>query len=370
MKAPKILLVGYYGKGNFGDDVLLKTTHALLKEALPDAVFSVVIGGDAGGYVPKLLGKITTLKPGRHGHFDLIVHGGGGVHFDFTKHGWYDRLKETMMRGIGLLAYLALENSARTITGKKRTSAALRVGLGIGVGTYTFGSPRLRDHIATVADYDALWVRDAESVENLKRFNSILTGEIVLGSDLAFLAHYWLKVPAVRAASSRPRLGIVLRDWVEALGGLPEVKLQETIANLATTYDITGIILDQHADPVMQRILAPYPSCIWRPETMDIDDFMRVLSQQNVLLTSRAHGAICGACVGVPSVIVTIEPKLQQVAGMLPNASVAVSTQHPESWPDAVAKACAITPQVIVADIETNRAISAAAWEKIRRVML
>lgn len=364
----RILLVGYYGKGNFGDDVLLQVSYRILKQALPEASISVIVDGDGGGYVPGMLGDVRVLKPARHGRFDLIVHGGGGVYFDFKKHGLRARMAEKLMQLAGFSTYIAAEKWLRRAIGKPSTSATKRLGMGIGVGTYSPGSPRLRASLAILADYKALWVRDAESVANLQRFSTVLRAEIIEGSDLAFLTQHWLKEPiAPRVPAARPRLGIILRDWAEELGGLPSAILRETIANLAREYDITGFIFDHAADPELQRILAPYALCVWQPESMNISSFAQKLAQQDVLLTSRAHGAICGACVGVPSVIVAIEPKLEQVAAMLPNARKLVAAGKPENWAEALASARTITPQAIAADVEMNRAASTVALQTMRR---
>lgn len=363
----RVLLVGYYGKGNFGDDVLLLASHTILRTAIPDAQISILIDGDAGGYVPAMLGgDVTILPPGRHGHFDLIIHGGGGVFFDFTQHGMWGRYMELALRAIGYRWYLALEHALRIAFDRTRTSASKRLGFGIGVGTYSTGSPRFRAALPILADFTALWVRDAHSVTNLQRFETIMRGEVIRGSDLAFLTRYWLKTPAVKSPSPRPRLGMILRDWAQEKGGVPREALSATLARLAQEYEISGIVLDQHADPETMRLFAPYTLHVWRPESMTIDGFMRILATQDVLLTSRAHGAICGACVGVPSVIIGIEEKLETVAAMLPNASILVPPRESLHWPAALAKARMITPATIAADVTANRAASEAALSQMQ----
>ncbi len=362
MNPPLILLIGYYGKGNFGDDILLRVAHALALRAFPNAQFSVVVDGDAGDYVPRLLGPIEVLKPGRHGHFDMIIHGGGGVFFDFKRYGLFERLKEYAVRLTGFGNFIAAEKIARKLVNKPRTSTDRRLGLGIGLGSYSAGSPRLRMSLPILADFDALWLRDSKSVQNAKRFSSILQAELIAGSDLAFLTEHWLPPHSVaRAVNSRPKLGIILRDWPQELGGLPDATLQAILAQLAQNYDLTGFVFDRHADPKMTTLLAPYRTVTWQPETMDIDDFVQQLAAQNVLLTSRFHGAICGACLGVASVIVAIEPKLAQVATMLPQASVMVAADRPETWAQAIAQALTIPPEYIAMDVAKNRAASEAA---------
>ncbi len=39
-------------------------------------------------------------------------------------------------------------------------------------------------------------------------------------------------------------------------------------------------------------------------------------------MSSRAHGVICGAVLGIPSVLIEIEPKLRTIHEMLPQSTV------------------------------------------------
>ena len=362
MISPRILLVGYYGKGNFGDDVLLSATYGIVKNAFPDGLFSIIIDGDKGGYVEAMFGDMKILKPARHGAFDLIIHGGGGVFFDFQTYDLLHQMMERLIRFFGFHRFLSLEKMARKVTNKSRTSTTHRLGFGIGVGTFSAGSPRLFYSLPIIADFDALWVRDAQSIQNLKRFSSAMRAEQIQGSDLAFLTEYWIEEPILqRINSSRARLGIILRDWP----GMDLEKYNEIIKKLAREYDITGFIFDQHTDPQCQALLAPYKTYIWRPEVMRIADFTRILGQQNVLLTSRAHGAICGACLGIPSVIVNIEPKLEQVHAMLSGSSMIVSPNETGLWEEKIKEALRVPSDVIEADFNLNHIKSKVALKKM-----
>ncbi len=361
MTQKRILLLGYYGKGNFGDDVLLKVTYELLRCAVPEASISVIVDGDGKNYVRNLLGNVNVLKPARHRHFDLIVHGGGGVFFDAKHYGFFNRLIERIIPIFGLRNYLLLEKIIRHILHKSRTSATHRIGLGIGVGTFSSGSKKLREKAAALSEMSALWVRDSESLANLMRFASVMRGEQILGSDLAFLTEYWLDNVVTKTKSSRPRLGIVLRDWPQTDWNT----LAEMLGQLSIDYEITGFVFDQHTDPKLQVLLAPYANHVWRPETMHILEFAQLLSDQDVLLTSRAHGAICGACLGVPSVIVNIEKKLEQVHNMLPNSSILVGSNDVANWPAAIKKSLAIPRDIVQVDVAKNRSSSEAALKKM-----
>lgn len=360
----RVLMTGYYGRANFGNDVLMYVTYRILRQALPNANYYVLVDGPESDYVAHLLPGITLLSPAYHGHFDLIVHG-GGVFFDFAAHGWSGTVAELFLSIIGYRGHIALENFARKLFGKPRTSTSKRLGMGIGVGTFSKGSKALRHKLNVLAGFDALWVRDPESIQNLRRFSSILTSEIILGSDLAFLTEHWLQMPPKSLPSSRPRLGIILRDWPEARGGASPAELAAILAELAAEYELSCFVFDRHTNPVLQSIFAPYRTYVWNPAIMRITDFSVLLSEQQLLLTSRAHGAICGACLGVPSVIIPIEPKLVQVHAMLPHTSRLCGLEDTVKLKEALREALAISPTAIADDVARNRAISQSSLTQI-----
>lgn len=362
-RIPGIILFGYYGKANFGDDVLLKVTHSIMRLQAPEVTITVVVDGNDGGYVAAMLDDVEIIAPGTRGHYDMIVHGGGGVFFDFARHGMTDRLLERSIRLIGLRSFVRLEHFARTFLNRPRLSADARIGLGIGVGTFTPGSPKLRQDLPILADFDSLWLRDPQSVDNLRRFG--LTSPVILGSDLAFLTEHWCPtIPEGRppiSRAGRPKLGVILRDWPPGQGEGFATSLLPALEQLKTHYEITGLVFDERSDPRTIAALAPFPLRVWKPRAMSISDFADVLEIQDVLLTSRAHGAICGACLGVPSVIVEIEPKLRGVHKMLQQCTQIVLPDRIDTWEEAIAQA-AMTPRTsIVADVERNRRLSSEA---------
>ena len=185
----KVLLVGYYGKGNFGDDVLLKVTHGIVRKWRPDAEISILCDHYKEDYLPALIGeKVRIIQPGNRECFDLIVHGGGGTFFDFEQGSFFDLCINRLIRLLGFKNYVLLDRFVRDKCGKQRLSAKKRLGWGGGVGTYTSSSKKLRHHIPTLLDFDVLAVRDSTSLRNLERF--YLSGHTLLGSDLAFMKDY------------------------------------------------------------------------------------------------------------------------------------------------------------------------------------
>jgi polysaccharide pyruvyl transferase WcaK-like protein len=365
----RLLMQGYYGHGNFGDDLLMQVTHRLLGEEFPTAEIAALTPGAGKDYVSRMLSGAPTLAPGRHGRFDAIIHGGGGVFFDFAPASAAARMLEKAIRTIGFPHYLKLENTLRHSLGREHTHAACRIGIGIGVGRYTPGSKAFRAALPMMATMDGLWLRDAASLDAMQQFDSVYRGQTWRGSDLAFLTNYWLneQIENRNKNNDKKKVGIALRDWKT----VNYSTLSPLLSTLASPYTLEGLLLDARADARMGETLAAasIPTTVWQPETQTIGAFAAKIAAQDVLLTSRAHGAIVAACLGVPSVLVAIEPKLQQVHAMLPNSTLLVAPDAPETWPDALATAARITPVAIAADVARSRAESLAAWERTRALL-
>ena len=63
---------------------------------------------------------------------------------------------------------------------------------------------------------------------------------------------------------------------------------------------------------------------IWNPFSQTISSFLEKISVCQLVITSRAHGAIVSACLGIPSVCFEIEPKLVHISNLLSDSSVLV----------------------------------------------
>jgi polysaccharide pyruvyl transferase WcaK-like protein len=368
MSAPRILIQGYYGHANFGDDLLMIASYRLLRSLSPEASIAIETHGNVE-WVTSLLADVPVRTPADRGHYDLIVHGGGGVFFDFADHSFWVRMREACLMTWGMRTYVRLEARMRQWLGKPRTQARHRIGIGIGMGQFSKGSPRRRHALPILSEMNALWLRDTVSKPLLAPFRSILKATIMEGSDLAFLHEYWLPSDGLSPRTppiGKPRLGIALRDWSRYCDASQRATLEATLKTLAQEYEITGFILDATKDDFCRTLLAPYTTHVWTPSAALLVPFLNALRAQDVLLTSRAHGAIAAACLGVPSVIIALEDKLTQVHRMLPHASLLVAANAPVSWAAAIANARRILPADIDRDIAENHARNTTARIALR----
>ncbi len=343
-------------------------THALAGQILPDARIAVRVGTPAT-YLDRLLGiGVARLPFGTRDQHRLILHGGGGTFFDFADHGPLERGLNAVLFAAGTAAFIKFDYLLRKLVGRQHLSARTRLGFGLGIGTFTPGSARLREALPVLADFDALWVRDAESVANLSRV--AVTPPVILGSDLAFLWDYWCPPSLVLAPRidrpGRPRVGVVLRDWPAGSGAAFAQGFLPLLDHLSGGYELTLISLDPYTDAGTLAALSQYQQVKWQPEQISMLEFAEKLSSQDVLLTSRAHGAICGACLGRASVIVGIEPKLEAVHAMLPGATRLVCLPYdPLGVAALIEEALAITTDSIAADVHRNRAEAQRALDDV-----
>lgn len=362
------MLLGYYGQKNFGDDVLMAVAYQISQQIMPGASIALRTS-TSETYPTKLLGaSISHLPFGTRDEHSLIIHGGGGTFFDFGRHTLAHRLRNKALFAAGTTAFLWGERRLRLAMGKPRLAAQKRIGLGMGIGTFSAGSPKLLEALPVLEDFDALWVRDLQSRSNIERLR--ISPPIIEGSDLAFLTDGWcpssLRLSQPPSRPARPRVGVILRDWPTASGTAFGQRIAPTLEYLARQYDLTLISLDQNTDQGTLQALRHLPQVIWQPDRDSFEDFATKLVQQDVLLTSRAHGAICGACVGRASVILEIEPKLSTVHAMLPRASRLIA---PDSNGAEVAKtieeALSIPLDAIAADVYHNGAASKSALNSV-----
>ncbi len=357
-------MIGYYGQGNFGDDVLMVVAHLLVQQILPGAGIALRIGGTST-YHRRLLGsRVEQLPFGTRDEHKLVVHGGGGTYFDFMPHSFQKRAINALMLSAGAEFYVKGEGNLRKIVGRPRLSARTRLGFGLGIGTFSSGSRKLLEALPVLADFDALWLRDADSIRNLKKTGVSPTA--FLGSDLAFLWDAWcpakLALSRAKSKAARPRVGVILRDWVLSSDEELAQSIGPAIELLKEYFDFLLISFDPSTDTRTLELLPDMPRLLWRPEESDIATFVELLATQDALLTARAHGAICGACLGRPSVILNIEPKLQAVHDMLPSSTRLIS---PLSSADVlhskIQEVLEISSDQIIDDVLYNRSLSEVA---------
>ncbi|GIV36635.1 MAG: polysaccharide pyruvyl transferase CsaB [Cyclobacteriaceae bacterium] len=323
----RILLQGYYGFGNLGDDVLLRVTLGIMRQIFPQAHYTLFVNAPAerAAYLQTYLGeKLDYINYSARAHFDLIVHGGGGVHYDYAPGSFWHYLLNRFI-SIQPQAFTGLYHAYKKLKGKEHITAAHRVGLGIGLGTFTSSSSKWYTNVPVLTGYEYLMVRDSHS--KMRASSLCPKAQVVLGTDLAFYTDYWRPLVAPPSGSNATRVGFVLRDWphpdylmqcIRVAGKLAAMGLQISFFSFEQLYDKTYI----------RMLNGKFPCTTW---PQDEKSFFAQFAAQDVIVTSRFHGAILASIFHIPSVTIAIEPKLSTLRELLPQSCRLISVSEAET---------------------------------------
>ncbi len=376
----KILIKGYYGFGNLGDDILMTTMYRLLKEKFPTAQFFIFsnftknLSGfkrqeNYNEYILMLLGEhVRIIDWTFRGEFDLVVDGGGGVYFDYSVGGLTKAFINWAGNLVGTKGLFQVDTLIRIASGRmRRLKFKKRAGFGLGIGPYTPQSKLLYQHLVEIGSTDVLFVRDATSFNLLQEFK--FSGVKNLSADVAFLSSYWLtnKIKPRPKVDFQNRIGIILLDWHE--GNAARFKVFQKFADrlLQEGMKVTFFSFDENQDiQYIEEFQLAYSFITWRPNEISLPAFMNEISTQDIVFSARAHGAILGSILGVPSVCITTSHKLTEVSRLLSQSASIVNEPITETElfkqlqqvKDNYSERLALVDR----DLERNRRLADETW--------
>src|SRR3990170_7556134 len=122
----KIILKGFYGFGNLGDDILMLTTYKIIKEIFPTAEILISTESKNPEYIHNYFPGIKIINSSENIKVDWVIHGGGGVFFDFTEHGLNYRLLNNVIKIIGYDSYRKVHRLYQSLKGQTFTKQKAR----------------------------------------------------------------------------------------------------------------------------------------------------------------------------------------------------------------------------------------------------
>lgn len=287
MGVHKVLIIGYYGSKNAGDEALLKSTIDLLNKAYdkPDITaitYSVKDTENTHGIKGISRNKYMDIVKGLM-NSDILVGGGGSMLQNVTSNR-------------SLYYYLAILMLAK-LFGKKV------VLLGNGLGPLK-NSMAAKTTIKILKSLDHIVLRDEVSYEFLKNHD---LENIHLGNDLAFSLNIHKKSDTV------PRRVIInLRNWFY------EEKFLDTMVEfleylVINEYEVILLPFQKgNDDKVLLKIKDRVKKdSIKYLDDLDIEDIILQISSGEVFIGMRLHGLIFSAILNKPFIALSYDPKVE-----------------------------------------------------------
>lgn len=319
----KLLLSGYFGFNNMGDEAILKgLIDGILREV--EAPEIVVLSSNPEftqkkyeGYPVKAINRMDLVKIGKEmKDMDLFVSGGGSLLQDVTS-------------SRSLLYYLGLLSLAKSVYKKK----TMIYSQGIGPVNKEANKTWVKRILSKV---DLINVRDKNSKKTLEDIginrDILVTADTVLGMTPPSKERGKKLLSDMGVVEGRTNLAISLRTWkdrdahIEKEIGLLIEKLLET-----GTYNI--FLLPFHFNEDMKLISKIHSNLEKKKQvyviTQDlyVDEYLSFMGNMDIVVAMRLHGLIFSTLMGAVPIGISYDPKVDSFLQEIDSKDV-VSVEH------------------------------------------
>ena len=299
----KIVISGYYGFNNAGDEALLTAILASLRAIEPKADITVISGNPGNTIVKhqvKSLYRFAAVRLLRAiGEADLVISGGGSLLQDVTS-------KRSLAYYLSIIA-------AAKWKGKKVMLFAQ------GIGPIRNRFMRLLTRLV-VSKADVITVRDEDSAEELARMG-VPAAKVEVTADSVLTLNPASKLDGKEILAKagldpyKPIIGISVRDWPENQRCLQQLAV--ALGNLSERYhaQIAVLPLQMSMDLKSSQMLVEY-----LPKTRNrvvlvkgnysTEEFLSIVGSFRLLIGMRLHALIFAAVMRVPLMAISYDPKV------------------------------------------------------------
>lgn len=322
-KPLKAYIRGAYGPGNLGDDVLLEVCINILRQHFKEECISIGVKHPKDvGYLAKY--KCNYVPISTPINTDFLFFGGGGQFFEFNgrknKKSFVKKYLEVKKQGLSHFEILKI--SLSRMLKQNRSLYQRSAAICLGLGPFETASPaQIKQSILPFLNCDFRSVRDVVSLGMLEQ----LSQTSALYTDPTFLISHWHTAEPLPPRQNDGSIGVILRDW--KLNQHGESVLRNTIeaAKILASrgHAVKFISLYEEHDRAIIEKNPQFEWIVWNPEIDTPGTFISKLQREfDILVSTRAHGVMLPAQVGLPSVAVGIEPKLRNIHDMLPQGTL------------------------------------------------
>lgn len=298
----KVLVAGWYGADNFGDELMLRTVLQFVPEQCMDNVY--VLLWDNEGYdrttldlrchvvhYPNSTWDIERLADS----FDAVVWGGGAIIDD----GQYDADPRNFNTG-----NLFIRLNEQMLARGKRVYA-------LGLSTnYTLESEAYAEKLSRIIEAaECFSLRDPYSLKTLERAGVSCSGKVALCEDLAFFNSALWSLAACREEDERPLIGVVLLcvedSFEDNLRLLALLAKSERVRRSGCRISLIPFLNEgAFADAAyFQRLLERLGedcSMAIEPFATSLEDL--AIRRCSVLISSKYHATLIADVLGIPNI--------------------------------------------------------------------
>jgi polysaccharide pyruvyl transferase WcaK-like protein len=303
--ARTVLVSGYFGARNRGDDLLLDAVTRGIEAHVPDAHVVVAAADAAAVENQHGLPAFDRLDPFTSetwaARASAVVLGPGGLWHDYAIH------RARGVAGIVTGATMSPAHLAQLPTMTVAHGGAFHV-FGMGVGPLrddaARATVRLMGRLA-----DSVVVRDTASRELLEGIDG-WPGPVEQAPDIA----YALQLPDVnRPGTSHAHLAVNVRSWKFEDVGIDRIRDALSAIAAQRTLDIVGVPMQPADEPVLEHLLADL-DIPGRVSMLSADapfeSVVNTLGTAVVVLSMRLHTSLLAHRLGRPAVGLSYDPKI------------------------------------------------------------
>lgn len=346
----KVLLIGYYGFQNFGDDLLMKLSLDRLRHNPAIKHLGVTCLPTGIEYAKSLVPYVDRFEDvdnrGKYiQKYDVIIFGGGGTFFEYRKD--LSRLF-AFKKWFSDFRHFSLPK----ISGSRFAS----IGLGLGPFADSAGAAislnRLKHH-------SIVFVRDSVSLKLAQAHHL----NAVLSHDLSFLDYDNISALRIQTDQAKPcKRCVVVRNFKY---GTSKNRYIDTLLDWARRSRESKEQIDwlsfqpQYDAPVISAVEnAGFRVWRWDPHSMEIQDAYQKIAESSSMVTTRMHGTYVAGMLGIPCVSIGLHPKLEIASNYFENSTALSSEPSLSELEGAIAEVenqFATPPQITKAKEELQQ---------------
>jgi polysaccharide pyruvyl transferase CsaB len=316
----RVLIHGYYGFHNAGDEAILTVLVARLRKLQPDLQIEVVSADPEYTRARHGIGTVSGYDPrgllAAAGRCDFIIMGGGGLFHDY----WGFDPDAVMTDRAGGMGYYANAAVLAAIFGKP----LLLYAVGAGPLDSVLGREYMRFMVHAAS---MISVRDEGSREMFASMG-VPFEKIIVTADPAFDLKEFTTIAAPRG--SVPLVGVSLRRWSERISQpFWEREIALALDNFRKRQEVEFVFLPFDTEPgeldpdykVLERVRDRMEFRDAVTLTAPDIDFMEVrgwIERCSLVVGMRLHSLIFAATLGVPFTGIVYDPKLPGVFDIEP----------------------------------------------------